>query len=149
MDVMPPRLIQRSQQRPGRITPGDWCEVDEGPQLLQFLMRPYAGATHPLGRGIHPMTTVPLGLAIDAAIKAVDGEVNGVSVLRFCEFSMENFTSNRRPLRARATVKAIGRRHVRVEAQVWEDDRLILRGEIGLVKVRGGRAIELHELTLG
>jgi hypothetical protein len=149
MDVLPPRLLQRCQQRPGRITPGDWCEVDEGPQLLQLLMRPFAGAVHPLGRGIHPMTTVPLGLAIDTAIKAVDGEANGVSVLRFCEFSMESFTSNWRSLRARTTVKAIGRRHVRVEAHVWENDRMILRGEVGLVRVRGGRAVSLADLTTG
>ena len=119
--------------------------MEEGPELLQLLMRPYAAASFPLGRGIHPMTTVPLGLGIDAAIEAAGGYDLEVTTLRYSNFSMEAPTSNRRPLRAVGTVTEIGRRHVEVRVEVWEMDRLILKGSVGLVRVRGGRAVPIDD----
>ena len=119
--------------------------MEEGPELLQLLMRPYAAASFPLGRGIHPMTTVPLGLGIDAAIEAAGGYDLEVTTLRYSNFSMEAPTSNRRPLRAVGTVAEIGRRHVEVRVEVWEMDRLILKGSVGLVRVRGGRAVPIDD----
>jgi hypothetical protein len=146
-DVRPPRTIERRRRRDGVITLGDEATLEEGPELLQLLMRPHQGADFPLGRGLHPMTTVPLGLAIDAAIEAAGGYPLDVTTLRYCSLSMESFTSNRRALRASGKVVLLGRRHVEVEVEVWEADRLILRGRVGLVRVRGGRAVPLADRT--
>ena len=130
---------------PGKVSVGDSATLDEGPELLKLLMRPYGPNSFPLGRGIHPMTTVPLGLAVDAAIEAAGGYDLEVTTLRYCRFSMEAPTSNQRALRAAARVTRIGRRHVETEAEVHELDRQILKAEIGLVRVRGGKAVELAD----
>ena len=147
-DVRPPRAVAYHRQTPGKIRVGDSASVDEGPELMQLLMRPYGPSSFPLGRGLHPMTTVPLGLAIDAAIEAAGGYPLEVTTLRYCSFSMEAPTSNRRPLRATGTVTKIGRRHVETDVAVWEQDRLILKGSIGLVRVRGGRAVEIADRAI-
>jgi hypothetical protein len=144
-DVRPPRALARHQHVPGKISRGDTAALDEGPELLKLLMRPYGPNTFPLGRGIHPMTTVPLGLAIDAAIEAAGGYDLEVTTLRYCRFSMESPTSNQRTLRGSARITRIGRRHVEAHAEVHELDRLILTAEIGLVRARGGRAMELDD----
>lgn len=144
-DVRPPRALALRRRRSDRISLGDEATLDEGPELLQLLMRPYGNATFPLGRGIHPMTTVPLGLAIDAAIEAAGGYPMEVTTLRYGSFSMEAPTSNRRPLRATARITVLGQRHVEADTEVWEGERLILRARIGLVRVRGGRAAPLAD----
>ncbi len=144
-DVRPPRALSRRQQTRRRISPGDSATLEEGPELIKLLMRPYGPSSFPLGRGIHPMTTVPLGLAIDAAIEAAGGYDLEVTTLRYCSFSMEAPMSNQRPLRATGTVTKIGRRHVEAEVAVWELDRLILKGQVGLVLARGGRALEIAD----
>ena len=114
---------------------------------LQLLMRPHGDAPFPLGRGIHPMTTVPLGLAVDAAIEAAGGYALDVTTLRYCSLTMEAPTSNRRALRATGTIVRLGRRHLEAAVEVWEVERLILRGRVGLVRVRGGRAVPLADRT--
>lgn len=144
-DVRPPRAIEYQRKTPGKISRGDSATLEEGPELLRLLMRPYGPATFPLGRGIHPMTTVPLGLAVDAAIEAAGGYPLEVTTLRYCTFSMEASTTNRRPLRATAAVSGIGRRHVEVTVEVWELDRLVLKGQVGLVRVRAGKATPIDD----
>jgi hypothetical protein len=146
-DVRPPRTIDLHRRRDGTISLGDSATLEDGPQLLRLLMDPYGRAEHPLGRGIHPMTTVPLGLAIDAAIEAAGGYALEVTTLRYCSFTMEAPTSNRRALRASARVVGLGRRHVETDVEVWEIDRLILRGRVGLVRVRGTRAVPIGDRT--
>jgi hypothetical protein len=146
-DVRPPRGVEYRRRRRDTISIGDEATLEEGPELLQLLMKPFGGAGFPLGRGIHPMTTAPLGLGIDAAIEAAGGYDLDVTTLRACSFSMEAPTSNRRTLRATAHVAAIGRRHVDVEMEVWEVDRLILRGKVTLVRVRGGKAVAIGDRT--
>ena len=146
-NVAPPRTIQRRRRIEGQISLGDEATLEEGPELLQMLMRPFGDADFPLGRGIHPMTTVPLGLGIDAAIEAAGGYPLDVTTLRYCEFSMEAPTSNRRPLRATGRVAALARRHVEVRMEVWELDRLVLTGKVGLVRARGGRAVSIADRT--
>ena len=148
-DVRPPRALERRQQVRGKVSIGDSATLDEGPELLKLLMRPYGPASFPLGRGIHPMTTVPLGLAIDAAIEAAGGYDLEVTTLRYCSFSMEAPTSNQRPLRSTGTVAKIGRRHVEVDVQVTEGDRVILKGQVGLVRVRAGRALAIADRVAG
>ena len=144
--VRPPHVVALSRRSPQRITLGDSATVEQGPELLQQLMRPAPGQAAPLGRGIHPMTTVPLGLAIDAAIEAAGGYALDVTTLRYCSFSMEHFTSNRRPLRAVARIVELGTRHVECATEVREGDRLICTARIGLCRVRGGRAKPLLHL---
>jgi hypothetical protein len=147
-NVRAPQAIHYRRRQPDFICVGDEATLEEGPELLKLLMRPYGGASFPLGRGIHPMTTVPLGLAIDAAIEAAGGYPLEVTTLRYCTFSMESPTSNQRSLRATARIVEVGRRHVDAEVDVWELDRLILRSRIGLVRVRGGRAVPLDDRTV-
>jgi hypothetical protein len=144
-DVRPPRAVALDRRRTDRVSLGDEATIEEGPELLQLLMRPYATATFPLGRGIHPMTTIPLGLAIDAAIEAAGGYPLEVTTLRYCNFTMEAPTSNRRPLRATARITILGQRHVEAETEVCEGQRLILKARVGLVRVRGGRAAPLSD----
>lgn len=144
-DVQPPQLVEYRRRKDGVITLGDEATLEEGPELMQMLMRPQRDASFPLGRGIHPMTTVPLGLAVDAAIEAAGGYALDVTTLRYCQFSMESFTSNHRPLRATGRVVELGRRHVETEVEVWEVDRLILKGRVGLVRSRGGRALLIDD----
>jgi hypothetical protein len=144
-DVRPPHIAQYQRKHQRKISLGDSALLEEGPELLQLLMRPYGRHNFPLGRGIHPMTTVPLGLAIDAAIEAAGGYDLEVTTLRYCNFSMEAPTSNRRPLRAAGTITKIGRRHLEVDVSVWELDRLVLRGTVGLVRARGGSAVPLAD----
>jgi hypothetical protein len=146
-DVQAPRTVGAQRRREDGISLGDEATVAEGPELLQLLMRPYGNAPAPLGRGIHPMTTVPLGLAIDAAIEAAGGYALDVTTLRYCSFTMDAFTSNRRPLQATGRIVRLGRRHVEAEVEVREGERLILRGRVGLVRVRSGRASELADRT--
>jgi len=146
-DVRPPQTVTSRRRRQDVICIGDEATLEEGPELLKLLMHPFGGASFPLGRGIHPMTTAPLGLAIDAAIESAGGYALEVTTLRYCTFAMEAPTSNRRPLRATARIVEIGPRHVEAEAEVWELDRLILRTRIGLVRVRGGRAVSLADRT--
>ena len=141
--IRPPHIVELRRKQTGAITLGDTATLEDGPELLRLLMRPYGKATAPLGRGLHPMTAVPLGLAIDAAIESAGGYALEVTSLRYCHFSMEAPTSNRRPLRATAEVVELGRRHVETAIEVWEVDRLILRGRIGLCRVRAGRAVPL------
>ena len=156
-DVRPPHTVSEQRRAAQTIALGDEATLEEGPELLQLLMRPYAGRDSragqpvappaPLGRGIHPMTTVPLGLAIDAAIEAAGGYELDVTTLRYCSFSMESFTTNRRALRATGRIVRLGRRHIEAEVEVHEGERLILTGRVGLVRVRGGRATELTDRT--
>ncbi len=145
-DVRPPRVLRIKRRVPGRISLGDAATLEDGPELLQRLLRPEPGQVFPLGRGIHPMTTVPLGLAIEAAIAAINGTALDVGVLRYCSCSMEHFTSNRRPLRAVARVAELGARHVECAVEVWERERRICTARIGLCQVRGGRAAPLTPL---
>src|SRR5215210_1737412 len=107
-NVQAPRTTASRRREAGKISLDDEATVEEGPELLQLLMRPHEGAPAPLGRGIHPMTTVPLGLAIDAAIEAAGGYDLDVTTLRYCNFSMEAFTSNRRALRATGRIVRLG-----------------------------------------
>lgn len=100
-----------------------------------------------LGRAIHPMTTVPLGLAIDAAIEAAGGYRLEVTTLRYSSFSMEAPTSNRRTLTATAIVTLTGRRHIEVTCTVTEGERTILQGIFGLVRVVRGRASRLTDVV--
>ena len=143
----PARAIAVARAYPDRITVGDTARMRCTDELLRLLMTRYRDAEAPLGRAIHPMTTVPVGLAIDAAIEAVGGYRLEVTTLRYASFSMDAPTSNRRPLEATARVEAVGRRHVEVACTVTEGVRTILTGRFGLVRVVRGRAAPLGSLT--
>jgi hypothetical protein len=145
--VEPAQPVAIVRADPDRITVGDVATLRCSDELLRLLMTRYRDAEAPLGRALHPMTTVPAGLAIDAAIESVGGYRLGVTTLRYATFSMEAPTSNRRPLDATARVDVVGRRHVEVESVVTEGARTILVGRFGLVRVVRGRAAPLGPLT--
>ncbi|GEM_PF-651375 len=145
--VHPARITGSRRALNDRISIGDTVTLETGAELLRLLMSRYRGADAPLGRAIHPMTTVPLGLAIDAAIEAAGGYRLEVTTLRYSSFSMEAPTSNRRTLTATAIVTLTGRRHIEVACTVTEGERTILQGIFGLVRVVRGRASRLTDVV--
>jgi hypothetical protein len=145
--VEPAKIVAAVRAEPDRISIGDTVTMRCSDELRRLLMTRYRNADAPLGRAIHPMTTVPAGVAIDAAIEAVGGYRLEVTTLRYASFSMEAPTSNRHPLDATARVEVVGRRHVEVACVVTEGVRTILTGRFGLVRVVRGRAAPLGSLA--
>ena len=145
-EVRRPRVISEQRRVADRIALGDTATLEDGPALLQHLRERAPGQTFALGTAIHPLTTVPLGLAIDAAILAANGRVLSISHLRYCSFSMERVISTDRPLRATARVAELGAHHLECVVEVREDEHLICQTRIGLCQVREGRAAPLGHL---
>ncbi len=147
-EVRRPQVISERRRVADRIALGDTATLEDGPALLQHLRAPVPGETFALGTAIHPLTTVPLGLAIDAAIVAANGRVLSISHLRYCSFSMERIISTDppRPLRAIARVAELGAHHLECVVEVREDEHLICQARIGLCQVREGRAAPLGQL---
>ena len=145
-EVRRPRVISEQRRVADRIALGDTATLEDGPALLQHLRERAPGQTFALGTAIHPLTTVPLGLAIDAAILAANGRVLSISHLRYCSFSMERIISTDRPLRATARVAELGAHHLECVVEVREDEHLICTARIGLCQVREGRAAPLGHL---
>ncbi len=145
-EVRRPRVISEQRRVADRIALGDTATLEDGPALLQHLRERAPGQTFALGTAIHPLTTVPLGLAIDAAILAANGRVLSISHLRYCSFSMERVISTDRPLRATARVVELGTHHLECVVEVREDEHLICQTRIGLCQVRDGRAAPLGHL---
>lgn len=116
--------------------------LEDGPELHRHLSERVPGQSHGVGAAIHPGTTVPLGLAIDAATLAVNGKALGISILRYCSFSLEHRASTTEPLLATGRVVGLGARHVECVAEVWQHEHLICKARVGLC-VRDGRAVPL------
>ena len=142
-EVRRPRVIAEQRRVADRIALGDTATLEDGPALLQHLRERAPGQTFALGTAIHPLTTIPLGLAIDAAILAANGRTLSISHLRYCSFSMERIISTDRPLRATARVAELGAHHLECVVEVREDEHLICQACIGLCQVREGRAAPL------
>ncbi len=146
-EVRRPRVVAERRRVADRIALGDTATLEDGPALLRHLREQAPGQTFALGTAIHPLTTVPLGLAIDAAIVAANGRVLSISHLRYCSFSMERgiATDPPRPLRAMARVAELGAHHLECVVEVREDEHLICEARIGLCQVREGRAAPLGQ----
>lgn len=165
IQLFAPEVVQVVRAVPDCITVGDRARVRLYPGIFDLLMNPVAGGRVPVGKDLHPMTTVPVGIAIDAATEACGHSQTGVGVLRALEISMEAPVSMNLPLEAVARVAEVGARHVTVAVDVVEvgevgvaaavveeegraeegrtqprPGRLILRGKVVLVKVVGGKA---------
>lgn len=144
IQLFAPEVVQVVRAVPDCITVGDLARVRLHPGIFDLLMNPVAGSRVPLGKDLHPMTTIPAGIAIDAATEACGHSQTGVGVLRALEISMEAPVSMNLPLEAVARVTEIGVRHVTAGVEVVEltepAGRLILRGKVVLVKVVGGKA---------
>jgi len=112
-------------------------------------MTPVGAPAVPPGRGLHPMTGVPMGLAIEAAIQAVDGKRRGVDVLRACNASFLSPADWLVPMEASAQVHAVTPRSVEIDAEVRNEatGAIVLRARIVLVRVVGGRAMELQRVV--
>jgi len=145
-EIRPPRIISEQRSVFDRIALGDSAILEDSPGLLQHLRAPVSGQTYALGTAIHPLTTIPLGLAIDAAILAANGRLLKISHLRYSSFSMEGATSAIRPLKAEARVVELGEHHIECCVDVWENEQLICRARIGLCQVMDGCAASLVRL---
>ncbi len=145
-EVRRPRVISERRRVADRIALGDTATLEDSPALLRHLRALAPGQTFALGTAIHPLTTIPLGLAIDAAILAANGRALAISHLRYCSFSMERIISTEQPLRAIARVAELGTHHLECVVEVREDEHLICQARIGLCQVREGRAAALGHL---
>ncbi|MBX3728143.1 MAG: thioesterase family protein [Candidatus Sumerlaeia bacterium] len=140
-----PELLSREQRVPGRVAVGDRAAVRLAPGLLDFLMTPPGGDVPPPGRGTHPMSGLPLGLAVEAAIQAVDGHANGIDVLRACTCEFLAPVQRSAALVARARVVRLGRRSVTLHTELFHEHNpdAIFRAECTLVRAPRGSAEEI------
>ncbi len=145
----PPEVVAVKRHDPARITPGDRARVRLAPGLLEWLCATPEGAERPPARGTHPMSGLPRGLAVEAAILAAGGRENGVDVLRACEAQFESTARRDEALTADAEIAETGRRRVEVRTEVTgEDGRPVLLARLVLVRVLAtGRAAELGPLA--
>ena len=148
-----PQVVECVRAEATRVTPGDHAVVRAQAGLLAWLCAPPRLGEEPPGRGTHPMSGVPMGIAVEAAIAAVGGKTNGLCILRAAECSFESPAPLDAPMEARAEVKAVGLRHVKVGVEVWAPEpssgrRTVLRGSLVLVRVgQEGHAMALTDLT--
>jgi hypothetical protein len=144
-----PELLSRHQRVPGRVAVGDHAEVRLAAGLLDFLMTPGDGEAPPPGRGTHPMSGLPLGLAVEAAIRAVDGHTTGIDVLRACTCEFLSPVQRSAALVARARVVRLGRRSVTLHAELFHEHNpdAIFRAECTLVRAPRGSAEEIGAFT--
>lgn len=126
----------------GKVSVGDKAVVYMSTDVYKHLMEAEEG-NKPLGKDLHPMTTVPCGLAIDAATEACSYEKTGIATLRAMSFELENSILPEDDLCAEAIVVLIGKRHVEVAVEVIQKDRVLLKGRVILVRVSNNRAQEL------
>ncbi len=143
-----PRIVSRHTAVPGKISRGDWAEVEMQPGILDFLMHKEDQDTPPVGHRTHPMTGIPIGLAVDAAIAAASGRDTGVDVLRHCEATFESPIARDQAVLARGQVVELGRRHVRATATVTSlaDGRLLTKVNVILVRTAGAAEPRAQEL---
>lgn len=144
-DFPAPEVTSRDRAIDGYVSVGDRATVLLKPGLLSWMMaEPRPGAPPP-GRGVHPMSGIPLGLAVEAAIEAASGKELGNDVLKACTGEHLIPVYGKETLEAEAHVVSVGRRHVEVEAVVrrFEDGEIAYRARVILVRVVGGRAMEI------
>ena len=155
-----PQVVECVRADANRVTPGDSAVVHAEAGLMAWLCAAPRPGEEPPGRGTHPMSGVPLGLSVEAAIAAVGGKANGLCILRAAQCSYESPAPLDAPLGSRAVVKEVGLRHVNVDVEVYAKDgetpglelqgnkRTVLRGSLVLVRVgEQGRAMALTDLT--
>ncbi len=144
-----PEILMHYRKNPGKLTVRDWAQIRLQPGLLAFLCTTPPGSDRPPARGVHPMSGVPLGVAVEAAIVAASGKENGIDVLRACECSWEEPIPQDGAVTARADITALGRRHVEaaIEVRAESNGHLLMRGKVTLVKVNSfGNAADLTGL---
>lgn len=147
-DFPMPEVVSERRRAEGRIAVGDRAEVRLRPGLLRFLMTGRGPAGERPGRRVHPMTGLPLGIAIEAAILAAGGKSTGLTVLKACEVTFTAPIDAEDVVLATGEIVSLGRRHVRASILVRreEDNLPILRGEVVLVAVEDGRAVNVTHL---
>lgn len=133
--------IERSIKNSGKVNVGDKAVVYMATDVFKHLME--SEGDLPLGKDLHPMTIVPCGIAIDAATEACSFEKTGIDTLRAMSFELESPINPDVTLTALAEIMLIGRRHVEVDVEVKQNERLILKGRVVLVRVREKKAQEL------
>ena len=159
-----PQVVECVRKEENRVTRGDYAQVCAEAGLMAWLSAALRPGADPPGRGTHPMSGLPLGIAVEAAIAAVGGKANGLCILRAMECSYESPAPLDAPMWARATVKEVGLRHAKVDVEVHcgatsgdektpayappLNKRTVLRGILVLVRVgEGGNATSLADLT--
>lgn len=142
----PVKILAVNRHQEGRLCVGDeaWCR--HAPGLLAWLAEEVT-PTLRRGSGVHPMTGLPLGMAIHATIVACDGERTGIGVCRALKASLESPMTPRDTVRSYGRIDQIGHRHVTCYAEAWAEEdppRLIAKLEVVLVRVENGRAVPLR-----
>ncbi len=141
----PVEILSVNRQQEGAITVGDeaWCRHPPG--LLAWLAEEIT-PTLRRGSGVHPMTGLPIGMAVHAAIVACDGERTGIGVCRALKASLESPMTPSDTIWSYGRIIEIGYRHVTCYAEAWAEEnplRLIAKLEVVLIRVENGRAVPL------
>lgn len=147
MDFVPQavEIVSLTRKDLGRISVGDeaWCR--HRPGLLRYLMEEIS-PTLRRGSGVHPMTGLPIGMAIHAAIVACDRDHTGIGVCRALTASLESPMQLDDTVLSHAVIREIGKRHVTCEAEAFAEEnplRTIAKVSVVLVKVENGKAVNL------
>ncbi|AXA34894.1 MAG: hypothetical protein D6691_12670 [Candidatus Hydrogenedentota bacterium] len=149
MEFLPkrPEVLAIRRGEPEKISVGDeaWCR--HVPGLLAHLMEEVTPGVR-RGSGAHPMTGLPIGMAIHAAIVACDGERTGIGVCRALHATLESPMGPWDSVRSYARIEEIGRRHVTCLARAYAEEtplRLLAELQVVLVKVENGRAVPIKD----
>jgi hypothetical protein len=140
-----PEVVEVRRGNAGTISVGDeaWCRHGAG--LLALLTEtPVPGVR--TGSGTHPMTGLPIGMAVHAAIVACDGEQTGIGTSRALTATLESPMGPADTVLSHARIEEIGARHVDCACEAYADEsprRLIARVRVTLVRVEDGRAAPL------
>lgn len=117
------------------------------PGLLEWLMTEQTPGGNRPGRRTHPMSGLPLGIGIEAAILAASGKENGIDVLRACDVDFVYPIGQKDIVIAKGEVLKLSHRHLTVKMEVSResDGKLLLSGKAILVRSVDGRAAEISE----
>jgi hypothetical protein len=143
-----PETVSLQTQKEGKVCIGDSAEVRLDPGLLRFLMTEVTRGGNRPGRRIHPMSGIPLGIAIEAAILAASGKKHGIDVLRACECDYLFPIGIDDSVVAYGEVIELGKRHISVlmELRRLPDHKLLMKGKAVLVHSLNGKAQNIEHV---
>ena len=147
-DPAPPETVCVKHQRKEKLTAGDVAECRYAPGLLRVLMTKSATGIA-LATGSHPMSGLPVGMAVHAAIQVCEGAKTGIAICRAVDAKIESPMGPDEAIISRASIKEVGGRHVVCESDVFATDnhseRLIAHAQVVLVRVVDGKAAPIND----
>ena len=139
---IPPKAFEIKRKNEKRVFIGDSALLELSPDTIITMM----SGDPPPGRGLHPLSSIPFGLAVDAAIQACGKGITGMDVLKAAEVSLPAKLVKEEPMFACGVVKKIGNRNVECSAEIYQVTNgvkiTIMQAKVILVRVVNGKASE-------